>query len=242
MVGPRLQQFVPNEFHAIGLLNLISEPVLILQNTRNPYRLTGVHHFILSDLSDLHIAVLRIISEKERFLEMALLRRLPYRLEVREGHALSSKRELKVGCGNSTRGVVEIYGYMLIENHRGKENQGPLGCNELNSRQIGGLFGGLGCNRSSVGRLSHFSQLGMINPERGYANQPEADLTPKSSVSDPVNVGGKIRGGGIILVGIFIAILSHYALLYRRRPCFGVPGWLVSSAIIWHGMSLLLGV
>jgi len=165
VVSPRLQQFVPNEFHAIGLLNLVSKPVLVLQNTCNLYRLTGVHHFILSGLSNGHIAILRVVSEKERFPEMAFLRRSPYWLEVWEGHALSHKRESDINRSGPTRDIVEIHCNVFIEDHWSEGNQGTLGRDNLRTLQIGRISSSNGGDLSSLGGGLHFRKLAFHGAE-----------------------------------------------------------------------------
>ncbi|MCU1313356.1 MAG: hypothetical protein JWM54_1113 [Acidobacteriaceae bacterium] len=108
------------------------------------------------------------------------------------------------------------------------------------------IFGYRSCRSCGVSSLSagfrgllHLGELTVVNPERDETNQPKADLTPKSSVGDPVNILRKVIGGCAIIAGIVIATLSHYALLYRRKPLLGIPGWLLAAAFIWHGLSLM---
>jgi hypothetical protein len=48
-------------------------------------------------------------------------------------------------------------------------------------------------------------------------------------------------------MGVALGFQSHYALLYsafnwgwRGRIAIGVPGWIVATYLLWHGMSILL--
>ena len=89
---------------------------------------------------------------------------------------------------------------------------------------------------------AHDGELSVINPECSESDQSKSDLTPQRGVVNPVNIFRKFCGICWLLMGIIMASLSHYALLYRgwdwlgwRRVIeFPVGGWLVVSSGMAH--------
>ena len=94
----------------------------------------------------------------------------------------------------------------------------------------------------------HNVKLAVVNIQSAEANQSQSDLAPQSGVVNPVNVFRKSCGICWLLIGVIMAALSQYVLLYqgwdwlRWRRVFGIPGWGVAAWFIWHGAGLLWGI
>src|ERR1035437_7195271 len=92
---------------------------------------------------------------------------------------------------------------------------------------------------------AHDVELTMINIKSTEANQPKPNLAPQCGVVNPVNIFRKALSVCWILVGVIVAVLSQYALLYRGWErlgwwrIFGVPGWGLAAWLMWHGANLI---
>ena len=94
----------------------------------------------------------------------------------------------------------------------------------------------------------HDAKLAVVNIQSAEANQSQSNLAPQCGVVNPVNIFRKACGICWLLIGVIVAALSHYSLLYRGwdwlgwRRLIGVPGWGLAACLIWHGASVLLGM
>lgn len=94
----------------------------------------------------------------------------------------------------------------------------------------------------------HDGELALVNDKRRDANDGKNQLSKRVSFFQPVKFFGKLLYFGVLLLGITLAAIGHFALLFgdrvgwgfRRVLCVGVTGWILAVILIWHGASVLL--
>lgn len=95
--------------------------------------------------------------------------------------------------------------------------------------------------------ISQSSKLPAVNAEGPNPDNRKNDLTANANFFQPVKLSRQLLGALCTFIGIILAGISHFALLYSRWPYpgwrrlgIGIPGWILAAGFIWHGASILL--
>ena len=94
----------------------------------------------------------------------------------------------------------------------------------------------------------HYPQLSTIDEQGEDAYNSQNNLTSKIGFFQPMQLLSQFIGFGYGLIGVLIAGISHFGLLFgdrrgwsaRRRLIIGIPGWILAAYLIWHAGAILL--
>ena len=124
-------------------------------------------------------------------------------------------------------------------------------------RSIGSTFGGssrllyFGVLLDNFSELTtHDFQLSVVNAQRNDTNDRKYHTGNDGGTFYPSKLSSKLCGGILLWIGVALALLSHFMLLWGgwrywrlgTRLVFGITGWTVAVGLIWHGTALFLGI